>query len=499
MIEVRKMQNYEELLEKLNARIWDCAELKFEEYQSAEALKHVMEEHGFSVESGLAGMETAFRATAGKGRPVIGLLAEYDALSGLSQKAGQTKPVPREETENGHGCGHCLLGTAAAGAALMARDYLLETGREGTIVLIGCPAEEGGSGKAYLARAGVFDGLDAALTWHPAGGNAVLTGSLQANCQAYFRFHGVSAHAAGAPHLGRSALDAVELMDVGVNYMREHMEPTDRIHYAITDTGGSSPNVVQNHAEVLYLIRSTDTEKVKKLYERVKNIARGAALMTETKVEVVFDKACSNILSNSVLEQLLYDCMKTVPLPSYTKGELEYAEKIKETITDADIASDMSLMMAQGAEKRKLISRYRELPMADFVVEHRHQELFLPGSSDVGDCSHAAPTAQFVGACFVPGTPAHSWQMTAQGKEKTAVKGMLYAAKVLSEACRRLFEEPELVKQVRKEFEETTEGKPYECPIPAEILPNANGKRENAGLTADRKDIKQTDAGGDGR
>ena len=477
MIEVRKMQNYEELLEKLNARIWDCAELKFEEYQSAEALKHVMEEHGFSVESGLAGMETAFRATAGKGRPVIGLLAEYDALSGLSQKAGQTKPVPREETENGHGCGHCLLGTAAAGAALMARDYLLETGREGTIVLIGCPAEEGGSGKAYLARAGVFDGLDAALTWHPAGGNAVLTGSLQANCQAYFRFHGVSAHAAGAPHLGRSALDAVELMDVGVNYMREHMEPTDRIHYAITDTGGSSPNVVQNHAEVLYLIRSTDTEKVKKLYERVKNIARGAALMTETKVEVVFDKACSNILSNSVLEQLLYDCMKTVPLPSYTKGELEYAEKIKETITDADIASDMSLMMAQGAEKRKLISRYRELPMADFVVEHRHQELFLPGSSDVGDCSHAAPTAQFVGACFVPGTPAHSWQMTAQGKEKTAVKGMLYAAKVLSEACRRLFEEPELVKQVRKEFEETTEGKPYECPIPAEILPNANGKK----------------------
>ena len=493
------MQNYEELLEKLNARIWDCAELKFEEYQSAEALKHVMEEHGFSVESGLAGMETAFRATAGKGRPVIGLLAEYDALSGLSQKAGQTKPVPREETENGHGCGHCLLGTAAAGAALMARDYLLETGREGTIVLIGCPAEEGGSGKAYLARAGVFDGLDAALTWHPAGGNAVLTGSLQANCQAYFRCHGVSAHAAGAPHLGRSALDAVELMDVGVNYMREHMEPCDRIHYAITDTGGSSPNVVQNHAEVLYLIRSTDTEKVKKLYERVKNIARGAALMTETKVEVVFDKACSNILSNSVLEQLLYDCMKTVPLPSYTKGELEYAEKIKETITDADIASDMSLMMAQGAEKRKLISRYRELPMADFVVEHRHQELFLPGSSDVGDCSHAAPTAQFVGACFVPGTPAHSWQMTAQGKEKTAVKGMLYAAKVLSEACRRLFEEPELVKQVRKEFEETTEGKPYECPIPAEILPNANGKRENAGLTADRKDIKQTDAGGDGR
>lgn len=472
------MQNYEELFEKLNAKIWDYAELKFEEYQSSEALIDMMKAHGFSVERGLAGMDTAFRATAGKGRPVIGLLAEYDALSGLSQKAGQLEPIPRKGTENGHGCGHCLLGTAAAGAALMAKDYLIQTGREGTVVLIGCPAEEGGSGKAYLARAGVFDDLDAALTWHPAGGNAVLTGSLQANCQAYFRFHGVSSHAAGSPHLGRSALDAVELMDVGVNYMREHMEPTDRIHYAITDTGGSSPNVVQNHAEVLYLIRSTDNNKVKRLYERVKNIARGAALMTETNVEAVFDKACSNILSNSILEQLLYDCMKTIPLPSYTEEELAYAEQMKKTITDADIASDMSLMMVHGAEKRRLASLYRELPMANFVVEHQHQDLFLPGSSDVGDCSHATPTAQFVGACFVPGTPAHSWQMTAQGKEKTAVKGMFYAAQVLSEACRRLFEKPEIVKQAREVFENDTEGKPYECPIPTEILPNANGKRK---------------------
>lgn len=472
------MQNYEELFEKLNAKIWDYAELKFEEYQSSEALIDMMKAHGFSVERGLAGMDTAFRATAEKGRPVIGLLAEYDALSGLSQKAGQLEPIPRKGTENGHGCGHCLLGTAAAGAALMAKDYLIQTGREGTVVLIGCPAEEGGSGKAYLARAGVFDDLDAALTWHPAGGNAVLTGSLQANCQAYFRFHGVSSHAAGSPHLGRSALDAVELMDVGVNYMREHMEPTDRIHYAITDTGGSSPNVVQNHAEVLYLIRSTDNNKVKRLYERVKNIARGAALMTETNVEAVFDKACSNILSNSILEQLLYDCMKTIPLPSYTEEELAYAEQMKKTITDADIASDMSLMMVHGAEKRRLASLYRELPMANFVVEHQHQDLFLPGSSDVGDCSHATPTAQFVGACFVPGTPAHSWQMTAQGKEKTAVKGMFYAAQVLSEACRRLFEKPEIVKQAREVFENDTEGKPYECPIPTEILPNANGKRK---------------------
>ena len=194
-------------------------------------------------------------------------------------------------------------------------------------------------------------------------------------------------------------------------------------------------------------------------------------------VEAVFDKACSNILSNSVLEQLLYDCMKSTSLPSYTEEELRYAKKMKETITDVDIASDMSLMVAHGKEKNRLVSLYRTLPMADFVVEHHHQDIFLPGSSDVGDCSHTVPTAQFTGACFVPGTPAHSWQMTAQGKEKTAVKGMFYAAQVLSKACRRLFEEPKLVEQARREFEESTEGKKYECPIPAEVLPNANGKK----------------------
>lgn len=471
------MEDYRELLEALNGKIWDYAELKFEERRSAAAMVSILKEQGFQTEQGLAGMDTAFLAKAGSGRPVIGFLAEYDALSGLSQKAGEARPVPREETKNGHGCGHSLLGTGALGAALKARDYLKESGCSGTVVLIGCPAEEGGSGKAYLARAGVFDQLDAALTWHPAGGNAVLTGSLQANCQAYFRFRGVSSHAAGAPHLGRSALDAVELMDVGANYMREHMEPTDRIHYAITNTGGSSPNVVPNHAEVLYLIRSTDTEKVNRLYERIKKIAQGAALMTETQVEVIFDKACSNIVSNSVLEQLLYECMTKAPLPKYTEGELAFARRIKETITQQDIDSDMSLMMAAGAEKRHLAARYQSLPMSDFVVEHRHQDISIPGSSDVGDCSHVVPTAQFVGACFVPGTPAHSWQMTAQGKSETAVRGMMYASDVLAMAFCRLVEEPELLKRAAEEFKETTEGKKYQCPIPREVEPNSRLRR----------------------
>lgn len=470
------MNIYEQALKKLSDEIWDFAELKFCETRSAQAITDLLSAEHFQVEKGLAGMDTAFAATAGKGRPVIGFLAEYDALSGLSQKACVSRREPREETRNGHGCGHNLLGTAAVGAALMLRDYLKESGKPGTVVLVGCPAEEGGSGKAYLARAGVFDRLDLALAWHPAGGNAVATGSMQANCQAYFRFRGISAHAAAAPYLGRSALDAVELMDVGANYMREHMEMTDRIHYAITDTGGTSPNVVQNHAEVLYLIRSVNTEKVKKLYERVCRIAKGAAMMTDTQVDIVFDKACSNVLSNSVLEDLLYRSMTSVPLPRYTDEELSFAREIKKTFSEENYMGDLSLSALSGVCKNKIAARYQELPMADFVLKHQHLEVPVMGSSDVGDCSHVVPTAQFIGACFAPGTPAHSWQMVAQGKSGYAVKGMLYAAAVLADAAKRVIDHPEIAERAREEFKASTEGKPYVCPIPPEILPNMNAK-----------------------
>lgn len=470
------MEKYSEILTQLNAEIWDSAEIKFSEHRSANAMAKLLFQQGFSVEQGIAGMETAYLAKWGSGKPVIGFLAEYDALSGLSQQANVAMRMPRAGVTCGHGCGHNLLGTAALGAALQLRDYLQKTGKPGTVVLVGCPAEEGGSGKAYLARAGAFDGLDVALTWHPGSGNAVMTGSLQANCQAYFRFKGTSSHAAAAPHLGRSALDAVELMNVGVNYMREHMESTDRIHYAVTDTGGSSPNVVQNHAEVLYLVRSTETEKVKKLYERVCNVARGAALMTETQVEIVFDKACSNIISNSVLEQLLYDSMIQIPMPRYTEEELAYAEQFKATVSEQDVAGDLSLMMLQGPEKKQAIARYAAKPMVDFVLEHRHLEINIPGSSDVGDASHVVPTAQFIAACYTPGTPAHSWQMVAQGKSEIAVKGMLYAADVLTDAAKKIVDDPSIAQAAREEFIKSTDGKAYECPIPSEIKPNSNAK-----------------------
>lgn len=463
---------YESLLKELNEKIWDYSELRFDEYRSMEAIVEILKQEGFQIETGLGGIPTAFSASFGSGSPVIGILGEYDALSGMSQEADVFEPKEREGTNCGHGCGHSQLGTGSVGAVLQIRDYLRESGNSGTVIFFGCPAEEGGSGKAYMARAGVFDPLDIALTWHPGNLNCIMTGSLQANVQAYFRFKGVSSHAAASPHLGRSALDAVELMNVGVNYMREHMEPTDRIHYAVLDTGGTSPNVVQAKAEVVYLVRSITSEKASALYERVCKIARGAAMMTETEVEIVFDKACSNILSNSVLEQLLHDKMVEVGAPNYTAEEIEYAKHYAETITQADIEGDQAMSFQTAGKKKKLINRLQGVAIADFIVEHEHLDIPVAGSSDVGDVSHAVPTAQFLATCSAVGTPAHSWQRVAQGKSSLALKGILFAADVLTAAAKAAYEDPQIIADAKAEFTESTDGKPYACPIPADVLPN---------------------------
>lgn len=468
------MYKYQEKLAKLSNEIWDYAELKFAETRSAKAMVEFLREEGFEVETGLGEIETAYSASFGSGYPVIGILGEFDALSGLSQQADLPEQKEREGVTCGHGCGHNLLGVAGIGAAMEIRDYLKETRKSGTVVFFGCPGEEGGSGKAYMARAGAFDKLDIILSWHPGGANAVMTGSFQANCQVYFRFKGTSSHAASAPHLGRSALDAVELMNVGVNYMREHMETTDRIHYAVLDTGGTSPNVVQGKAEVLYLIRSTDSEKVKGLYNRVVKIAQGAALMTETEVEIVFDKACSNVVSNSVLENLLYDSMVKVGVPEYTKEERAYAQMFRDTMDPSVFKGELAVSCLPGLTKKRAIKKIEENPIADFIIEHQHQDVDLPGSSDVGDASHVAPCAQFVGACYAAGTPAHSWQMVAQGKSSMAVKGMVFAADVLADAAIKVLDDPEIAKKAKEEFDLVTEGKKYECPIPPEVKPAAS-------------------------
>lgn len=464
------MNKYKEKLTKLNEKIWDFAELKFREDKSAEAMISLLEEEGFQVEKGVANLPTAYVGTYGSGRPIIGILAEYDALSGLSQEADLAEKKPIEGVNNGHGCGHNLLGVGSIGAALKVRDYLKETGHSGTVKIIGCPGEEGGSGKAYMAREGVFDDLDAAMCWHPFAVNGVMTGSLLANCQVYFKFKGISSHAAASPHLGRSALDAVELMNMGVQFLREHMEDQDRIHYAITETGGISPNVVQPNAEVLYLIRSTNTDKVNKLYERVIKVAQGAALMTETELEIVFDKACSNIISNSVIEQVLYDSFVEVGVPEYTNEEREYAQKFSKTLSKDDVAGDMSLKMLSNP--KEILNKLLASPICEFIAPHEHKDISIAGSSDVGDVSNVVPTAQIITACYTAGTPAHSWQAVAQGKSSLAMKGTFLAAEVISNAAIKLMEDEEVLKAAKEEFNDSTNGQGYICPIPAEVKPN---------------------------
>ena len=311
--------------------LWAHPELSLREYRSADAYCRALEELGFTVERGIAGVETAFRGSFGSGRPVIGLLGEYDALSGLSQEAGAVQCRPLEKGGAGHGCGHNLLGAGALAAAAAIREYLAQKGEgSGTVIFYGCPGEEGGAGKAFMAREGMFKALDAALTWHPSDVNEVVTGSCLASYQVEYRFHGVAAHAAGSPHLGRSALDAVELMNVGAQFLREHIPPHNGLHYAITDAGGQSPNVVQPSAQVLYMLRSDNVPNILKLAARVDDLAKGAALMTGTTFTRRFIDGTADVLPNAALERLAYANFAAA-LPEYTPDELAYAQAISGT------------------------------------------------------------------------------------------------------------------------------------------------------------------------
>lgn len=431
-------------------KIWEHPELKFNEKESAKILCEALEQNGFTVETRLAGIPTAFSGRFGNGSPCIGILGEFDALSGLSQKAGADVREALEPGGPGHGCGHNLLGAGSLAAAIAVKTYLEETKTPGTVIYYGCPAEEGGSGKAFMAGAGIFDGLDAALSWHPNMLNSVWSFSTLANVQVRYRFKGKSAHAAASPHLGRSALDAMELMNVGIQFLREHIIPEARIHYAITNGGGVSPNVVQAEAEVLYLIRAPKNNEVLEIYERVNEIAKGAAMMSGVQVEIEMEKGCSNIVVNRVLEKILYDNMKEVPLPEYTAEEKEYAAKIQATMPEREtLANRFEKLM--GAKGREMGAQYDKESLYRFVMPYRPSKKALSGSSDVGDVSWVCPTSQIVAVTCAGGTPEHTWQMVAQGKSGAAHKGMLYAGKVLAGAAIDLFEHQEFIQEAKEE------------------------------------------------
>ena len=449
-------------------QIWEYAELSLQEVQSAALYVRVLRQEGFAVEEGICGIPTAFSATYGTGRPVIGILAEYDALSGLSQQGGC--PVRRELTPGGtgHGCGHHLLGAGALAAALGVKHYLQQTGRPGTVVLYGCPGEEGGAAKAFMAREKLWYGLDAALTWHPDDCNEVATGSSNACIQVQYTFHGVAAHAAGDPEKGRSALDAVSLMNLGVQFLREHMEPQARIHYAVTDTGGCSPNVVQARASVLYMVRSDRVKKALELQARVDKIAEGAALMTETSCRRKFIDGLAETIPNHALEALLYRNFSEVGVPVYTGEEQAFAAALAATYEaegylpgvgrqDAGYAAAVKAMKPAGA-------------MNDVLLPLYQGEAFSPGSTDVGDVSWQCPTAQLHVAAWPNGCPGHSWQNVSCGKTSSGHKAALCAGKVLCAAAVDLLEQPELLQAAHREHEERT-ADDYTCPIPPDAVP----------------------------
>lgn len=469
------VMQYQDILTQLSKTIWEAAELKFAEFKSSAASVQALKDAGFSIETGIGGLETAFIGTYGSGRPVIGFLGEFDALDGLSQQPDVAVQTPRPGTTCGHGCGHHLLGTAAIGAGMALRSWCDAHPGQGTVKVFGCPGEEGGSGKAYMARAGAFDCLDAALTWHPGSANRTSTGSNLANCQAYFRFHGKASHAGGSPQQGRSALDAVEIMNVGVNYLREHMEMTDRVHYAVTNTGGVSPNVVQAEAEVLYLVRSRSNDGVKELFARVCDCAKGAALITGTQSEMIFDKACSNVLPNDTLAYVMHEALEKLGPPVYTDEEIEYMRPFREVIGEEGLKA--TLKSLPDSEADYLSAQLEAHPMGDFIRPFTPSEKVSTGSSDVGDVSQCVPTAEISTACYIPGTPAHSWLMVAQGLSSYAMKGMLLAAQAMANAAETLLESPDVLEKAKAEHARRTKGRKYVCPIPPErIAPRASAR-----------------------
>ena len=461
----------------LSDAIWEVPETAFLETESAHLQCETLKALGFQVEQNLAGIPTAFSGRWGNGKPVIGILGEFDALSGLSQKANVAVKDPLIPGGNGHGCGHNLLGAGSIAAAYGIKSYLESIGASGTVIYFGCPAEEGGSGKAFMARDGVFDELDFALSWHPMDYNAAWYESTLANIQASYKFTGISSHAAASPHLGRSALDAVELMNVGVQFLREHIIPEARVHYAITDTGGFSPNVVQPKAEVLYLIRAPKNPQVQEIYERVNDIARGAALMTGTKVEIQFIKSCSNFVMNDVIADAIQSNLEEIDCPTLTEEELSFAQALRDSLEKPSNPVD-GLAPKLPADKASWLRSQPIEPIANFVVPRIHGENALPGSSDVGDVSWVCPTGQVVTATWPAGTPAHSWQAVAAGKSGFAHKAMLYAGKVLACAAIDLMEQPRLLEQAKEEHATRLNHKPFVSPIPKDIVPAAIGMKK---------------------
>ena len=443
------IDQYQDEICGLSDFLWANPETAYTEVKGSAELCRILEAHGFEVKRGVANIPTAFTASFGSGKPYFGVLAEYDALSGMSQQAGKTEPMSIPGLDEGHGCGHNLFAAGSLAAVLAVKEYIAEKGT-GKVTLFGCPAEEGGAGKVFMAREGVFKGVDAVVSWHPEKMYQPRTRIALANVKVKYKFIGTPSHAGGSPHLGRSALDALELMNVGTNFLREHMPLTSRVHYAILDAGGTAANQVQSHAEALYMIRAVDAEEVRDLHARVDRIAQGAALMTDTTVTSTLVAGYSNIIIIPTLVQTAYEAMIDTPLPVPSEEELEFARQLRK---------NMPLTKAEEA-----------MPLYADHVRVPPPPAAHGGSTDTADISWNCPTVQMHIGNWAIGTPGHSWQVVSQGTSSYAHKSLLYAGKAVAGTIFRLFENPELVEKAWKEHAELTQGG-YVCPIPDHIQP----------------------------
>ncbi len=443
--------------------IWDHPEVALAEYQACRLQREDLRADGFTITGNIGDLPTAFMAewSSGPGGPIIGFLGEYDALPNLSQEREATQH-PLVPDGPGHGCGHNLLGTAALAAASVVKAWLQATGTPGTVRYYGCPAEETCEGKVFMARAGAFDDLDLAITWHPNSSNSVWAGSSLAVNNMKFRFRGRTAHAAANPETGRSALDAVELMSVGVNYLREHVIDAARIHYVITN-GGGAPNVVPDDAEVWYFIRAPERYQVEELTERIRKVAQGAALMTETRLEENFVSGAYNMLTNRVLSDQLMAALDHLGPMEFTDEEVAYAQEIAgafpESLRRGVLASE------------SLPESLLDAGLSGDVWPIRDADKVLPGSTDVSDVSWITPTSQVTTACWPLAIPGHSWAITASTGVSIGHKGMIHAAKAMAIAASDFYLDPALRAKARAEFEASTAGRPYQCPIPAHVMP----------------------------
>ncbi|MBX4936993.1 MULTISPECIES: amidohydrolase [Rhizobium] len=447
----------------LSDRIWAMPELAFEEHQSVAEQCAILEREGFRITRNAGDVPTAFVAEYGEGGPVIGILGEYDALPELSQVSGALKQEPLTRGGSGHGCGHNLLGAGSALAAAALKEALSAEGIAGTVRYYGCPAEENGGGKTYMARAGLFDDVDVAFCWHPNVVNEVHATSSLAEIQVYFRFHGRATHAAMSPHMGRSALDAVELMNVGVNYMREHMPSDARVHYAVTNTGGDAPNTVQAYAESFYSIRSPLLPDAQKLVARVRKIAEGAAMMTETSVVVQIAGGSSNIIPNNVLQEVMYDNMSRIGPPRFDEADITFAQKLREASMTVD-GIFANIAHRQPSLGSKILH--------DDVLALPAREEVEMGTTDVGDVSWIAPTVQCHTACYAIGTEFHTWQMVTQGNLPAAHKGMVLAARVIAASAADCLRNPTIIARAKAELENRLGTHTYDCPIPPDVTPD---------------------------